>query len=110
MKPRRKEKAYARVTPIPKSTHVPWNLATVHLLARVYLTERMHALHARGPGCISSMAELKEKDSIPIGHTRFEFCLCVELSAIVQAPSLLSLSFLGFWGFGLVVVSYMESH
>lgn len=56
------------------------------------------------------MAELKEKDSIPIGHTRFEFCLCVELSAIVQAPSLLSLSFLGFWGFGLVVVSYMESH
>lgn len=58
------------------------------------------------------MAELKEKDSIPMGHTRFECCLCVELSAIVQAPSLLPLSFLGFFGvwFGLVVVSYMESH
>lgn len=28
--------------------------------------------------------------------------LCVELSAIVQAPSLLPLSFLGFFGFGLV--------
>lgn len=56
------------------------------------------------------MAELKEKDSIPMGHIRFEFCLCVELLVIVQAPSLLSLSFLGFFWFGLVVVSDMESH
>lgn len=44
------------------------------------------------------------------GHTRFEFCLCVELSVIGQAPSLLSLSSLGFFWFGLVVVSDMESH
>lgn len=31
------------------------------------------------------------------GHTGFEFCLCVELSVIGQAPSLLSLSSLGFF-------------